>query len=337
VRNGQWYFHTQATTQTNVLFDVAATLGEVRDNQRNTGFITVRQIGSTGDAVELRGDAGANTSLNELSFDIQHQNGDGLILSNTDNNVYPFVRANRAAGGTGRGIVCEGGATSDEACRDELFLYMHPGAGGVELEGTGTWTVAPTGIYAAQYDDQAGGSLAIGAGARFAYRTKKNVNVGALFNGAVLADSVAQAEANRDELGSGTVVIYNGSNNHARLINGTDDWSVSIDAATGNLRVLRLAGAGKILLGQDVDATGFQVSGNGVVGERVVNADLTAVTLNNVNNAIGGLGISATYDQVEIQALRDKCEELADDVRALAALVEAQRAVIDAHGLGKPT
>ena len=45
----------------------------------------------------------------------------------------------------------------------------------------------------------------------------------------------------------------------------------------------------------------------------------TAVSLGNTDNEIGGLTISATYSQAEMQVLRDKCEELADDVRALKA------------------
>lgn len=43
----------------------------------------------------------------------------------------------------------------------------------------------------------------------------------------------------------------------------------------------------------------------------------TTVTLGNTDNEIGGLTISAAYAQAEMQALRDKCEELADDVRVL--------------------
>ena len=49
----------------------------------------------------------------------------------------------------------------------------------------------------------------------------------------------------------------------------------------------------------------------------------TTVTLGNTDNEIGGLAISATYSQVEVQALRDKCEELADDVRALKAALSS--------------
>jgi len=60
-------------------------------------------------------------------------------------------------------------------------------------------------------------------------------------------------------------------------------------------------------------------------------ADQAVVSLGNANSEIGGLTISAAYDQTEVQALRDKCEELADDVRALSLLVHAQRqALVDA-------
>lgn len=41
------------------------------------------------------------------------------------------------------------------------------------------------------------------------------------------------------------------------------------------------------------------------------------VTFGNTNGEIGGLTISAGYVQAEVVALRDKCEELADDCRAL--------------------
>lgn len=54
-------------------------------------------------------------------------------------------------------------------------------------------------------------------------------------------------------------------------------------------------------------------------------ADQAAVTLGNTDNEIGGLTISATYSQSEVTALRDKCEELADDVRNLSTLIHAIR------------
>jgi hypothetical protein len=64
-------------------------------------------------------------------------------------------------------------------------------------------------------------------------------------------------------------------------------------------------------------------------------ADQAAVTLSNVDGAIGGLTVSDPPAQVEVQALRDKCEELGDDVRALTALVHALRGALVAVGVVK--
>ncbi|MCL4180073.1 MAG: hypothetical protein KJ072_20290 [Verrucomicrobia bacterium] len=50
-----------------------------------------------------------------------------------------------------------------------------------------------------------------------------------------------------------------------------------------------------------------------------------AVTLGNTDGEIGGLIISDPRTQAEVQAPRDKCEELADDVRELSTLVHALR------------
>jgi hypothetical protein len=45
-----------------------------------------------------------------------------------------------------------------------------------------------------------------------------------------------------------------------------------------------------------------------------------------------GPGVSDPPTQAEVQALRDKCEELADDVRASATLVHALRGALVAVG-----
>ena len=64
-------------------------------------------------------------------------------------------------------------------------------------------------------------------------------------------------------------------------------------------------------------------------------ANQAAVTLGNVDGAIGGLTISDPPTQAEVQALRDRCEELADDVRALSALVHVLRGALVAVGVVK--
>ena len=64
-------------------------------------------------------------------------------------------------------------------------------------------------------------------------------------------------------------------------------------------------------------------------------ADQAAVTLGNTAGEIGGLTISDPPTQAEVQALRDKCEQLADDVRALSTLVHALRGALVAVGVLK--
>jgi hypothetical protein len=46
---------------------------------------------------------------------------------------------------------------------------------------------------------------------------------------------------------------------------------------------------------------------------------IVIAALGNTNGEIAALTSSATTTQAEFEALRDKCEELADDVRAIAA------------------
>jgi hypothetical protein len=50
---------------------------------------------------------------------------------------------------------------------------------------------------------------------------------------------------------------------------------------------------------------------------------VAALTLGNVNGAIAALTSSSTTTQAEFNALRDACETLADDVRALVAALQA--------------
>ena len=60
-----------------------------------------------------------------------------------------------------------------------------------------------------------------------------------------------------------------------------------------------------------------------------------SVTLVNTNGAIGGLTIGVAYNQGEVQALRNSCETLADDVRNIHTLLEALRTALVDLGLAK--
>ncbi|MCL4181221.1 MAG: hypothetical protein KJ072_26190, partial [Verrucomicrobia bacterium] len=64
-----------------------------------------------------------------------------------------------------------------------------------------------------------------------------------------------------------------------------------------------------------VGATGSKIGFYGVTPvTQPAGADQAAVTLGNTDGEIAGLTISDPPTQAEVQALRDKCEELADDV-----------------------
>ena len=67
--------------------------------------------------------------------------------------------------------------------------------------------------------------------------------------------------------------------------------------------------------------------------EQPSGADQAAVTLGNTDGEISGLTISDPPTQAEVQALRDKAEELADDVRALSTLVHSLRGALVAAGM----
>lgn len=70
----------------------------------------------------------------------------------------------------------------------------------------------------------------------------------------------------------------------------------------------------------------------GITLTEVADAAQAVVTLGNADNEIGVLTISAAYSQAEVTALRDKAEELADDVRNLSTLVHALRTALIATG-----
>lgn len=74
---------------------------------------------------------------------------------------------------------------------------------------------------------------------------------------------------------------------------------------------------------------------NATPSTQPASANQAVVSLGNTDNEIGGLTISAAYDQAEMQALRDKTEELADDVRALSTLIHQLRSDLVTIGLIK--
>jgi hypothetical protein len=85
-----------------------------------------------------------------------------------------------------------------------------------------------------------------------------------------------------------------------------------------------------------VGATGGKIGFYGAAPvAQPAGANQSAVTLGNTDGEIAGLTISDPPTQAEVQALRDRCEELADDLRALSTLVHALRSALVAVGVVK--
>lgn len=101
-------------------------------------------------------------------------------------------------------------------------------------------------------------------------------------------------------------------------------------AITVGARLRAKASSGKVEAGTAGLAIGIKISptGNGADGDFCEVLDLPGVipqtlALGNTDSEIGALTISGSYSQAEVTALRDKCEELADDVRALKTKLDA--------------
>lgn len=110
----------------------------------------------------------------------------------------------------------------------------------------------------------------------------------------------------------------------AAATGGITNWVIEV-LASGTA-----APAHSLLLGAgDVTASAFTTWTEDAGARVALNAGPVArtggtqVTLGNSNGEIGGLSIGAAYDQAEHVALRDKTEELADDVRAIHAALRA--------------
>lgn len=114
-------------------------------------------------------------------------------------------------------------------------------------------------------------------------------------------------------------------------------WDASAAAGTSPYVVAGSGGSWIAVAGGFVNGTvrARDDAGAEIVLQRTGGAEQAAVVLGNVDGAIGGLAIGASYSQAEIQALRNACETLADDVRGISVLVHAIRSSLVVQGLMK--
>lgn len=114
-------------------------------------------------------------------------------------------------------------------------------------------------------------------------------------------------------------------------------WDASAAAGVSPYVVAGSGGSWIAIAGGFVNGTARVRDDEGaeIVLQQTSGAGQAAVTLGNEDGDIGGLTISASYDQTEVQALRDACETLADDVRNLSVLIHAVRSSLVDQGFMK--
>mgnify|MGYP007071577223 CR=1 FL=1 len=176
VFRGEFDVYAQEATTSGFELDVATTLGEAKDCQRNIIRFIGRQYSNTAPGLRLKGSSVANISFNQFEYvDVGHYNGTGIICENADNNVWHDLRVLKAAGGSATdSIEWRGGATDGERVRGE-YIYQLSTTVRAVAKGTGTYTVGAGPVYIDALDTEnssplpiaeAGASIFLGGGVK---------------------------------------------------------------------------------------------------------------------------------------------------------------------------
>lgn len=277
-------------TSVQVDFGTVAALADARDTQTND----VRYIRAyaTGSAIGIRmqtATIGANISLNTFGdLYAYHENGVGLLLGNTDNNLFHRVCALRGGGGAGVGIVLGAGdGVSYANARANIIEFCSPGAGGITAQGTETAADAST-DNAVLYLDKENGAAdpTVGTSARLAWGSNKNVAGKLGHLQAAFGETYTAAENALAAMGGETVRIRNSSSLNMLLegAGGANAFSVGIAAAGGHLEINRTAGAGRVRVMNGLEVVGNMgfygttpISKPNVTGSRGGNAALASL------------------------------------------------------------
>lgn len=244
-------------------------LGEACDVQYSRINLRARAIDTVSEQAAhvcvLTGSVNANVSLNRLplhgiSVTAQHKDGNVLQIISADNNDI-FVNGGRASGGTGRLALNKAPTVTNPVGSEANRFVFATGLGGLHNEGTDT-----VGATAATYNEITGLDTAngtplptSGTGSVWVNQDVAGVQEGLCFNkGVAIGDTRATAITARTALGSTGLRIFNGSENHIRLTDGTNEWAFGIGG--GNLRFVRISGTGALNIGGNIVAFSKVVS-----------------------------------------------------------------------------
>lgn len=165
-------YNVVGTAFSTALIDLgcSSTLAETADCMQNE--ITVRgNMWTSGALLRMNGTATANVCFNRIkSIDGNYSAGDAVIIGNADNNIFDTIRLHRSSG-TNYGVVLQGGAANNEA-RQNIFIDLSPGLGGLIAKGTPAYSSASHDNYILAYDTLNGAPLPVyETGATLFYNT----------------------------------------------------------------------------------------------------------------------------------------------------------------------
>lgn len=186
--------------------------------------------------------AGANTSYNSFFHcDGQVYNGIGLLFEDADNNSVYSTRVVKAGGGANALIEIRG-VTSDA---NHFYDCAAGGANAIKILGASSgYTGNPSKTTFLNLDGSNGTQIPyLDPGCYDIVLYDTGPMLKQIFGQAVIADSYANALTARPDLATESLRVFNASQNHVVLANGTDTWGFNIDASS-NVRINRQAGAG---------------------------------------------------------------------------------------------
>jgi hypothetical protein len=254
----RFYFANCEGTEA-VLFDclvTGTTLGEAADCQNFDLDMAGRLIDTTASdaciGVVFNGSSNANTSISAkiISIDLLHTNGDAVWFKNADNIVVNMLRS--ISVGTGRPFLVSGTRAGNATYTEALHIDQYSGTNAAYVEGTDTVGVTTAGRIVIDRLDEANGTPLPtgGTGAVIVRRNSRGNAAGYGFENLVAGEAQSSVIAGKAAIGTSTsLYVYNGSEAHSVLSDGTNVWSFRI--ASGNLTFGRQAGSGKLNLPSD--------------------------------------------------------------------------------------
>jgi len=229
--------------------------GEATDTQQNIFTnCTWRTIGTPAVypangmtlTAQTPGASNANTSFNLFNYCVGQTyagvgGGVGFLLEDADNNSFFGCRVVRV-GTTTYGLSIRGGDTNI------FYDFSCGGANGIEVRGTASgYPANQIGNCFWNADDANGTQYpTLDANCRVQWHALKGGYRKTWVSQSVVADNVTNAQAGVTDLGNSSLRVINNSDNHIVLTDptNTNQWSINISAATGNLRMTRLSGTG---------------------------------------------------------------------------------------------